>query len=301
MINRDNLNIQKIYFKDIGGINNIKQQLIPLTKYNRNQYELYEKYNIIPTIGILLYGPPGTGKTLIGKAIATESNYNFINIKVSQLIQGEIGESEKQIKYYFNLAKINSPCILFLDELDGFFNNNNNQQNIHYNRFITAFINQLDELKQFILLNYKPVLLICTTNYPNLIESSLLTEGRIDQHIYISPPNEIERYEIIYNLLIKIENIKYNLTIPDIHSLSQKIAMITNYYTGADLALISSRIHQIKMNLKNKTVDNSNQNDLDLKVDYILALFPESKVKVDLLLNIIPIYPSILEEQLEVY
>ena len=103
---------------DIGGLDDTKQELIEITEWPLKYPELYDLANIRPSKGILLYGSPGTGKTLLAKAVASNSNANFINIKGPELISRWIGESEKGLREVFRRAKQVSPCIIFFDELD---------------------------------------------------------------------------------------------------------------------------------------------------------------------------------------
>ena len=103
---------------DIGGLKDVKQELVEMTEWPLNYPELYDLADIRPSKGILLYGPPGTGKTLLAKAVASNSEANFISIKGPELLSKWVGESEKGIREVFRKAKQAAPCIVFFDELD---------------------------------------------------------------------------------------------------------------------------------------------------------------------------------------
>ena len=112
------LEIPNVSWDDIGGLNDIKQALIEAVEWPITYPDIFKKHGISPPRGILLYGPPGTGKTLLAKAVATESQANFIAIRGPELLSKWVGESEKAIREIFRKAKQSSPAIIFLDELD---------------------------------------------------------------------------------------------------------------------------------------------------------------------------------------
>lgn len=112
------MEIPRIRWTDVGGLEDVKMRLIEAVEMPLKDPEAFKRMGISPPRGILLYGPPGTGKTLIAKAVATESEANFISIKGPEVMSKWVGESEKAVRAIFKKAKQVAPCIVFLDEID---------------------------------------------------------------------------------------------------------------------------------------------------------------------------------------
>ena len=174
-------------------------------KINNNKIN-NENNKINKKSGIILYGPPGTGKTLIAKAICNEFKYNFLSIKISEILNMFIGESEKNIKKIFDYAKNNCPIVIFFDEIDSLFSNNfNNNNNNILNKIISEFICQIDEIN---LLNLN-IILLGATNRIDLIDKSLFNEGRFEKKFFIDFPNVLEDKIEIFKIHTK--NLKLNI------------------------------------------------------------------------------------------
>jgi transitional endoplasmic reticulum ATPase len=183
----------------------------------------------IPPKGILLYGPPGTGKTLMAKAVANESEANFISIKGPELLSKWVGESEKGVREVFRKARQAAPCIIFFDEIDAIAPRRGGDfGDAHVTeRLISQLLTELDGLE--ILTN---VVVIAATNRPDIIDSALLRPGRFDRLLYVPPPDRDSRLQII-KIHIKKKPLADDVNI-------EWLADHTDGYTGADIASLSS-------------------------------------------------------------
>jgi transitional endoplasmic reticulum ATPase len=216
---------------DIGGLDDTKQDLIEITEWPLKYPELYDLANIRPSKGILLYGSPGTGKTLLAKAVASNSNANFINIKGPELISRWIGESEKGLREVFRRAKQASPCIIFFDELDAIAQRRGSEigESGVIERMMSQMLTEMDGLE---ILN--GVVVIGATNRVDIIDEALLRPGRFDKVIEIPFPDDESRKQII-QIHLKKKPI-------DTNSISvKKILELTVGFTGAEIeGLINS-------------------------------------------------------------
>eukprot|EP00833_Pecoramyces_ruminatium_P010694 jgi/Orpsp1_1/1184726/evm.model.c7180000090717.2 len=151
---------EAIQWDDIGGLESIKEEIEESIIWYFNNPEAFNRLGIQATKGVLLHGPPGTGKTLLAKAIATKINSRFILINISDLVKGEVGQSEKAIKKFFELAKNTQPSIIFLDELESLFSKRKGDKSI-VQKLSSQLILQLDELNSG---QYKVIILGATNN-----------------------------------------------------------------------------------------------------------------------------------------
>src|SRR5215207_5878412 len=182
---------------DIGGLNDVKQELVEMTEWPLNYPELYDLADIRPSKGILLYGPPGTGKTLLAKAVSSNSEANFISIKGPELLSKWVGESEKGIREVFRKAKQAAPCIIFFDELDAIAQRRGSDVGGPggsgvTERMMSQMLTELDGLE---ILN--GVVVIGATNRVDIIDDALLRPGRFDRVIEIPVPDADSRKQII--------------------------------------------------------------------------------------------------------
>lgn len=179
---------------DIGGLKDTKQELIEMTEWPLKYPELYDLADLRPSKGILLYGPPGTGKTLLAKAVACNSEANFISIKGPELLSKWVGESEKGIREVFRKAKQASPCIIFFDEFDSIAQRRGSAASGSgvTERMISQMLTELDGLE---FLN--GVVVIGATNRLDIIDDALLRPGRFDKVIEIPIPAIDSRKQII--------------------------------------------------------------------------------------------------------
>ncbi|KAI9327409.1 P-loop containing nucleoside triphosphate hydrolase protein, partial [Zopfochytrium polystomum] len=149
------------------------------------------KRGVSPPKGILLYGPPGCGKTLLAKACASDPRVNFISRALSNILRGEVGESEKLISQIFAEAKSSKPCVLFLDEVEALFSPHSSNQDFGRKMFV-QLIQEIDGLDLD-----SGVFVLAATNHPLLVDSSLLRPGRIDWLLPVFPPSRMDRMELL--------------------------------------------------------------------------------------------------------
>ena len=221
--------VPDVKWDDIGGLSSIKQELQEAVEWPLMYQGIFSYADATPPKGILLYGPPGTGKTLMAKAAANESEANFISIKGPELISKWVGESEKGVREVFRKARQAAPCIIFFDEIDaiaprrgGDFGDSHVTE-----RLISQLLTELDGLE--VLTN---VIVIAATNRPDIIDAALLRPGRFDRLLYVPSPDRDSRVQII-----KIHTKKKPLA-EDVDI--EKLADITDRYTGADISSLSS-------------------------------------------------------------
>ncbi|RIA86198.1 P-loop containing nucleoside triphosphate hydrolase protein [Glomus cerebriforme] len=252
-LNEYQTKIPDIKFSDIFGINNIIEdlKLTIIEPFNNSQEFL--QFGISPPRGILIYGPSGVGKTMLCCAIAAEIGINFMLVEGSQVISKIVGESENNIARIFAQAKANSPCVLFIDQIDVLapIRGSNMTSENTGERVVTSLLVEMDGF--FTSKHGKgpevDVLVIAATNRPEIIDSALLRPGRLDQHIYISPPNLKQRKEI---LIGKFQQIPTLLSEDQINILVND----TEGFSGADLDNLcrEAALISIRENINNKVV-----------------------------------------------
>jgi len=215
--------IPKVRWNDIGGLHDVKQRLKEAVEWPLKNPKVFKRMGIRPPKGILLYGPPGTGKTLLAKAVATESEANFLSIKGPEIFSKWVGESEKAIRELFKKAKQVAPSIIFLDEIDAIAPKRGSYEG---SRVTETVVNQLltsiDGLEKM-----NDVVIIGATNRPDIVDPSLLRPGRFDELILVGPPDKEARKEIF-----KIHT--RNMPLADDVDLDE-LADLTDGYVGADI------------------------------------------------------------------
>ena len=214
-----------ISFKDVGGMDHVKKEIdLKIIKPLENA-DLYAAYGKKTGGGILLYGPPGCGKTYIAKATAGQIKANFINVGISDILDMWIGRSEKNMQYTFEVARRNTPCVLFFDEVDALGASRSDMKNSSGRHVINQFLSELDGIEN----SNENILVIGATNAPWHLDPTFRRPGRFDRIIFIPPPDDVSKIKIL-ELLLKnkpIENIDYN-----------KVVEHTKNYSGADLQAI---------------------------------------------------------------
>ncbi|HEX2405765.1 MAG TPA: CDC48 family AAA ATPase [Nitrososphaeraceae archaeon] len=220
-----------IDWKDIGGLNNVKEELKEAIEWPLKHADLFSKADIKPPKGILLYGPPGTGKTLLVKAIASTSESNFISIKGPELLSKWVGESEKGIREVFRKARQAAPCVIFFDEIDAIAPRRSgaNGGDSHVTeRLVSQMLTELDGLEDL-----KGVVIIGATNRPDIIDEALLRPGRFDRFLEIPIPDKDARKQIL-QIHLKKKPLGADVNI-------DKLVDLTNRYTGAEIeALVNA-------------------------------------------------------------
>ena len=225
----------KIWWQDVGGLEDIKEALTDNLIAAMKEPTKFTKMGIKPPKGALIYGPPGCGKTLIARALATESGANMILVKGPELLSKWVGESEKGIREIFRKAKAASPCVVIFDELDSLVRSKSGEGGVSE----TVLSQLLTEIEEGIS---SRVVVVGITNRPDVLDNSLLRTGRLDLVLYVAPPDEKGRLEIIKILTAKMPLDK------DVKL--QEIAVATQNYSGADLAALcrETAIHAMRKN-----------------------------------------------------
>lgn len=213
----------KVWWRDVGGLEDVKDALKDNLISAMQDPTKFTKMGIKPPKGALIYGPPGCGKTLIARALATESGANMILVKGPELLSKWVGESEKGIREIFRKAKASSPCVVIFDELDSLVRSKTGEGGVSE----TVLSQLLTEIEEGIS---SRVVVVGITNRPDVLDNSLLRTGRLDLVLYVPPPDEKGRLEIIKILTEKMPLDK------DVNL--HEIAVATQNYSGADLAAL---------------------------------------------------------------
>ncbi|NAZ25748.1 MAG: CDC48 family AAA ATPase [Thermofilum sp.] len=219
--------VPTVRWTDIGGLEEVKQQLREAVEWPLKYPDSFRRLGIDPPKGILLYGPPGTGKTLLAKAVATESEANFVSIKGPEVFSKWVGESERAVRELFRKARQVAPSIIFIDEIDalapmrGLVSTDSGVTE----RVVSQLLTEIDGLERL-----EGVVVIAATNRPDIIDPALLRPGRFDRLIYVPPPEEKARLEIL-----KVHTRNMPLA-EDVDLL--EIAKKTEGYTGADIEVL---------------------------------------------------------------
>jgi len=215
--------LPKISWDDVGGLNSAKEQVQESVEWPLTTPEKFDRMGVDAPKGVLLYGPPGTGKTLMAKAVANETNANFISVRGPQLLSKWVGESEKAIRQTFRKARQVSPTIIFFDELDSLAPSRGQEMGNNVSeRVVNQLLTELDGLEEM-----GDVMVIGATNRPDMIDPALIRSGRFDRLVMIGQPNQEGREQI---LEIHTKNTPLA---PDVSL--REIAEITDGYVGSDL------------------------------------------------------------------
>ncbi|MDP4039415.1 MAG: CDC48 family AAA ATPase [Candidatus Pacearchaeota archaeon] len=181
-----------IGWDDIGGLDKIKQELKEAVEWPIKHRPSFERLGITPPKGVLLYGPPGTGKTLLAKAVAKESEANFIQVKGPSLLSMWVGKSEEGVRKIFERARQVSPCIIFFDEIDSLAGKRGIEQGTKVTeRVLNQLLSEMDGIEDL-----KNVVVIGATNRPDMLDSALLRPGRFDRILLVDVPDDKSREKI---------------------------------------------------------------------------------------------------------
>jgi len=218
--------LPKITWDDVGGLTDPKQQVQEAVEWPLSTPEKFERMGVEAPKGVLLYGPPGTGKTLMAKAVANETNANFISVRGPQLLSKWVGESEKAIRQTFRKARQVSPTIIFFDELDSLAPSRGEQAGTNVSeRVVNQLLTELDGLEEM-----GEVMVIGATNRPDMIDPALIRSGRFDRLVMVGAPDQGGREQIL-----DIHTGDTPLA-PDVSL--REVAEITDGYVGSDLESI---------------------------------------------------------------
>ncbi len=214
--------VPRVQWDEVGGLEEVKIKLREAIEMPLKDPDAFKRMGIRPPRGILLYGPPGTGKTLLAKAVATESEANFISIKGPEVMSKWVGESEKAVRLIFKKARQVAPCVVFLDEIDAIAHRRGSDTDSGVGeRVVNQLLTSLDGLETL-----EGVVVIGATNRPDMVDPALLRTGRFDRLILVPVPDRQARIEIL-----KVHTKAMPLEGVDL----EELAVELDGYTGADI------------------------------------------------------------------
>jgi transitional endoplasmic reticulum ATPase len=211
-------------FEDIAGMTDLKETLYHDVILPLKEKELYARYKVSIPNGMLLYGPPGCGKTFIARKFAEEINFNFIELKPSDLASIYVHGTQEKIGQIFNEAREKAPTVIFIDELDAILPNRESELGHHYASEVNEFLAQMTEC------NKDGIFIIAATNRPEKIDPAILRTGRMDKVIYLAPP-DIEARLKLFKLFLFERPIDDDI---DLQSLSE----LTKNYVSSDISFL---------------------------------------------------------------
>jgi len=215
-----------VHWDDIGGLENVKQELKEVVEWPLKYRKLFAHMKVKIPKGILLYGPPGTGKTLLAKAVATESEANFISVKGPEFLSKWVGESERAVREVFRKARQAAPAVIFIDEIDAVAPMRGRDIGSHVTeRVVSQILTEMDGLEEL-----HNVTVIAATNRPDILDPALLRPGRFDRLIYVPVPDKEARKEI-FRIHLRGRPLSEDVDI-------EKLAEKTEGYTGADIEAV---------------------------------------------------------------
>jgi len=219
--------VPTVNWADVGGLTDVKQELQEAVEWPIKKPEAFARVGIRPPKGILLFGPPGCGKTMLARAVATESEANFISIKGPELFSKWVGESEKGIREVFKKGRSAAPSIVFFDELDSVAPRRGSDlgDSGASERVISQLLTEMDGIESLV-----NVVVIGASNRPDIIDPAILRPGRFDRLIYVPAPDHATRLQIL-----KIHTRNMPLT-PDVDL--DQITSQTAGYSGADIEAV---------------------------------------------------------------
>ncbi|MDO8467973.1 MAG: CDC48 family AAA ATPase [Nanoarchaeota archaeon] len=217
----------------VGGLDNIKMDLKEAVEWPIKSPESFKRMGIRPSRGILLYGPPGTGKTLLAKAVAKESEANFIQVKGPSLLSMWVGKSEEGVRKIFERARQVAPCVIFFDEIDSLASRRGLDNGAKVTeRVLNQLLAEMDGLEDL-----NDVLVVAATNRPDMLDPALMRPGRFDKILLVNAPEEEGRFNIlkIHAKNVPIGDSKKLYDEKDKNEILFNLAKKTIGYTGADL------------------------------------------------------------------
>jgi transitional endoplasmic reticulum ATPase len=220
--------VPNVKWDDIGGLESAKQELREAVEWPLKYPDSFERFGVRPPKGVLIYGPPGTGKTLLAKAVANESESNFIAVKGPELLSKWVGESEKGVREVFRKARQTAPTVIFFDEIDALASTRagGSTDSGVTQRVVNQLLTEIDGMEEL-----QDVAVIAATNRADILDPALVRPGRFDRHVKIEEPDEKGRLEIF-----KVHTAKMPLA-DDVDL--QRLAKNTEGYVGSDIEAVS--------------------------------------------------------------
>ncbi|HDO41301.1 MAG TPA: AAA family ATPase [Candidatus Bathyarchaeota archaeon] len=237
--------IPTVHWEDIGGLEDVKKELREAVEWPLKNPEIFKRFGIRPPKGILLYGPPGCGKTLLARAVATESEANFITIKGPEVFSKWVGESEKAVREVFRKARMAAPAVIFFDEFDSLVPRRGMGvgDSMVTERVISQLLTEMDGIMRL-----EDVVVIAATNRPDMIDPAVLRPGRFDRLIYVPAPDEKARLEI-FKIYTKNMPLAKDVNL-------EELARATKGYSGADIEALcrEAALNALRRDLNAKEV-----------------------------------------------
>jgi transitional endoplasmic reticulum ATPase len=250
-------------WKDIGGLDDIKQELKEAVEWPLKYPKLFEKAGIRPLNGILLFGPPGCGKTLLAKAIANESKSNFIAIKGPEIFSKWVGESERAVREIFRKARQAAPSIIYFDEIDAISAGRGSYESTHtFASIVNQILVEMDGIE-----NRKGIVTIASTNRPDIVDPAFLRPGRFDRLIFVKEPDFEARLKIL-----KVHTM--NMPLDENVSLKE-IAQNTVGYSGADLENVCREAGMEAIREKMATLEKIENKHFEFALSKIKSTLPK--------------------------
>ena len=244
--------VPDVSWDDVGGLDDTQERLRETIQWPLEYGSVFEAMDIDSAKGVLLYGPPGTGKTLLAKAVANEAQSNFISVKGPELLDKYVGESEKGVREIFEKARSNAPAVIFFDEIDAIATERgrNTGDSGVSERVVSQLLTELDGLESL-----EDVVVVATTNRPDLIDDALLRPGRLDRHVHVPVPDEGAR-RAIFGVHTRDKPLADDVDL-------DKLARRTDGYVGADIEAVC---REASMNATREFIASVAEDEIDESV-----------------------------------
>jgi AAA family ATPase, CDC48 subfamily len=239
------IEVSTVHWDDAGGLDDVKQHLKEAVEWPLKTPEIFTRLGIRPPKGILMYGPPGCGKTLLARAVATESEANFISIKGPEVFSKWVGESEKAIREVFRKARMAAPAVIFLDEIDSLTPRRGMGMSDSgvSERVISQLLTEMDGITTL-----QDIVVIAATNRPDMVDGAVIRPGRFDRLIYVPEPDDKSRLQV-FKIYTKGMPISADVDL-------NQLAMMTKYYSGADIESLcrEAAMHSLRRDVNSREV-----------------------------------------------
>ncbi|VVB66792.1 VCP-like ATPase [Candidatus Gugararchaeum adminiculabundum] len=245
-----------VKWSDVVGLDDVRQVLLEAIEIPLLHEDLMKQYKIVPSKGLLLFGPPGCGKTLILKAAANELNATFLTLSGADLLKRGYEMAGVMIKETFNRAREQTPAIIFIDEIESVVPSRSSNSSPLIENIVTQVLSEMDGMKEL-----KKVMFVGATNKPSMIDSALMRPGRFDKIIYIPPPDEAARQQI---LEINMKDIPMDNSVN-----FEKLAAATEGFTGAD---VTALCQTVKFRMVRRKIKKQGENAVITMNDFVEEL-----------------------------